>query len=69
MLDKAIEHGKEFRKPYRGYRARSCKNNGRCNYCVDNRTHATQREQFRIQQELDDWTQGKLEDCESEKEI
>lgn len=42
MLDKAIAHGKEFRKPY--YKAceridRSCRNHGSCPYCRDNRLH------------------------------
>lgn len=34
-LDKAIEHGKEKRKPYRGAKAvdRTCRNHGRCPWC------------------------------------
>ena len=40
-LDKAIEHGKEHRKPYRGSKAidRSCRNHGSCKWCLGNRTH------------------------------
>lgn len=40
-LDKAILHGKEKRKPYRGskYFDRSCRNHGRCKWCRDNRLH------------------------------
>lgn len=40
-LDKAIEHGKEKRKPYRGSKAwdYSCRNHGSCSYCVEQRTH------------------------------
>ena len=36
-LDKAIEHGKEFRKQYRGSKKfdRSCREN-RCPYCLSN---------------------------------
>ncbi len=34
-LDKAIEHGKEKRKPYRGSKVidRSCRNHGNCGWC------------------------------------
>lgn len=40
-LDKAIEHGKEKRKPYRGAKAidRTCRNHGSCIWCRDNRLH------------------------------
>ena len=40
-LDKAIEHGKEKRKPYRGSKAIdvTCRNHGSCLWCVENRTH------------------------------
>lgn len=40
-LDKAIEHGKEKRKPYRGAKAvdSTCRNHGSCPYCRDNRLH------------------------------
>jgi hypothetical protein len=38
-LDKAIRHGKEHRKDYRGAAAidRSCRNHGSCPYCKRNR--------------------------------
>lgn len=38
-LDKAILHGKEKRKPYRGSKAicPSCRNHGSCAWCRDNR--------------------------------
>lgn len=41
MLDKAIEHGKEHRKPYRGAKAcdRSCRNHGSCDWCRANRNY------------------------------
>ena len=41
MLDKAIEHGKEHRKPYRGAKAidRTCRNHGTCDWCYRNRMH------------------------------
>ena len=39
-LDKAIEHNKEHRKPYRGGKAidRTCRNHGSCPWCKGNRT-------------------------------
>ena len=39
-LNKAIEHGKERRKPYRGAERyfRSCRNHGGCPWCKANRT-------------------------------
>lgn len=38
-LDKAIEHGKEKRKEYRGSKAidKSCRNHGGCPWCERNR--------------------------------
>ena len=40
-LDKAIEHGKEKRRPYRGAKAvdATCRNHGSCRWCVENRRH------------------------------
>lgn len=40
-LDKAIKHGKEHRKPYRGSKAIdcTCRNHGSCEWCKANRTH------------------------------
>ena len=40
-LDKAIEHGKEKRKPYIGAKsiAYSCRNHGSCKWCENNRKH------------------------------
>lgn len=40
-LDKAITHGKEFRKPYMGSKRydKSCRNHGGCPYCERNRKH------------------------------
>lgn len=38
---KAIEYGKEHRKPYKGSKAidRSCRNHGGCDYCLGNRMY------------------------------
>ena len=40
-LDKAIKHGKEHRKPYKGSKAidRTCRNHGGCPWCEENRKH------------------------------
>lgn len=40
-LDKAIEHKKEWRKPYHGSKAidPSCRNHGGCPWCEENRKH------------------------------
>lgn len=40
-LNKAIDHGKEHRKPYTGSKAidKSCRNHGGCEWCVENRKH------------------------------
>ena len=40
-LDKAIEHGKEHRKEYRGSKEidKTCRNHGGCEWCEENRKH------------------------------
>lgn len=45
-LDKAIEHHKEHRKPYRGGKAIfvSCRNHGGCDWCLANRMYQLQRQ-------------------------
>ena len=44
-LDKAIEHGKEKRKPYRGAKEidATCRNHGSCKWCEWDRTHKNRR--------------------------
>ena len=44
-LDKAIEHGKEKRKPYHKSKAfdQSCRNHGSCSYCQENRTFQSKK--------------------------
>lgn len=41
MLNQAIIHGKEYRKPYRKSKSfdRSCRNHGNCPYCESGRLH------------------------------
>ena len=44
-LNKAIEHGKEKRKPYRGTKkvSKLCRNHGACSWCVGNRTYKNRK--------------------------
>lgn len=48
-LDKAIQHGKERRKPYRRAKAvdPTCRNHGDCWYCRENRLYQARKEQER----------------------
>jgi len=48
VLDKAIAHGKEHRKPYygRGRLDRTCRPHGACPYCRGNRLHATRKREL-----------------------
>lgn len=45
-LDKAIETGKEHRKPYRGSKAidPSCRNHGECPWCQNNRLYKIKKQ-------------------------
>lgn len=46
-LDKAIEHGKEHRKPYRGAKAidATCRNHGSCPACKKRRLFKYKRQE------------------------
>ena len=46
-LDKAILHGKERRKPYRGAKAvdHTCRNHGSCEHCKSNRLHKFKKDE------------------------
>jgi molybdenum cofactor biosynthesis enzyme MoaA len=52
-LDKAIAHGKEKRKPYKGSKSCdiTCRNNGGCPYCESNRFHKFNKKQKYITEE------------------
>lgn len=56
-LEKAIEHGKEKRKPYRGAKAVSmhCRNHGFCDYCVWNRQYQTKKQLEKTKIELNEY--------------
>ena len=62
-LDKAIEHGKEKRKPYTGAKAVdcSCRNHGTCSWCFSNRTIQQQREEESFQQALDEFNKTTIQ--------
>lgn len=52
-LDKAIEHGKERRKPYRKAKAvdRTCRNHGSCGWCRANRLYGERKTKEKLDQE------------------
>lgn len=56
-LDKAIQHGKERRKPYYGGKAidHTCRNHGGCPWCEGNRLYRTKRENERLEEEEKDY--------------
>jgi len=55
MLDRAIAHGKEHRKPcYGSGRAdRTCRPHGACPYCRGNRLHATRKRELSAREQLE----------------
>ncbi len=52
-LDKAIQHHKEHRRPYRKAKAvdPSCRNHGNCKWCEDNRTYKNRKRMVGIEYE------------------
>ena len=55
-LNKAIEHGKEHRRPYRGSKAvdYTCRNHGTCDWCKSNRMYNEKRELEKMKCRLDE---------------
>lgn len=56
-LDKAIKHGKEKRKEYRGS-ARfdgSCRCGGSCSYCSGNRLFFDKKARAKVEGQVDEW--------------
>lgn len=53
-LLKAIEHGKEHRRPYRGNKHyfADCRNHGGCSFCLDNRMHSTRKRIIACEQDI-----------------
>ena len=62
-LDKAVQHGKEYRKPYTGGKAidRICRNHGSCDYCRENRLHASKVQQEIADAKLKEYEKGMVE--------
>lgn len=62
-LDKAIQHGKEHRRQYRGAKAvdSTCRNHGSCEWCRKNREYADRkREESAISKLKDEIQKGTL---------
>ena len=61
-LEKAIEHGKEHRKPFgkeTGTYAKSidytCRNHGNCEWCLSNRTYKNKKRELSSVEQLEDF--------------
>lgn len=63
-LNKAIEHGKSFRKAYRGAKAvdKSCRNHGSCPYCLKDRMHNNQRRAEAAKSRMKEWSKGERDE-------
>lgn len=59
-LNKAIEHGKEHREPYRGGKAidTSCRNHGGCDWCLNNRVHKYKKKLIAQEDRINKWEEG-----------
>lgn len=57
MLNKAIEHGKEHRKPYYGSKAidKTCRNHGDCQWCKENRKYKYIKKEKKALDRLAEW--------------
>jgi len=55
-LDKSINHGKEYRKPYfqSGKFDPTCRPNGGCPYCRNNRAHKNKKKECSCKEQVDD---------------
>ena len=53
-LEKGIQHGKEHRKPYykSGRYDPTCRPNGGCPYCENNRAHKNKKKELDHKQQL-----------------
>jgi hypothetical protein len=62
-LDKSIKHGKETRKPYytAGRFDPTCRPNGGCPYCKNNRLHKKKKGEDACQAQLKDYTTPEVE--------
>jgi hypothetical protein len=57
-LDKAIQHKKEYRQPYRGGAAVSgqCRHGGSCTYCQSNRQYKNLKRATAAKQQITNFT-------------
>jgi len=55
-LEKGIQHGKEHRKPYykSGRFDPTCRPNGGCSYCENNRAHKNKKKEIDQKQQIKD---------------
>jgi hypothetical protein len=60
-LEKAIDLKKEYRKPFYGSKRfdATCRCHGSCSWCIDNRLFASNKNRFRVEDELQEWLSGK----------
>ena len=63
-LDKAIEHGKEKRKPHTGGKAvdNECRNHGSCSWCRENRLHSIKIQEESADARLEEYRQEESEE-------
>lgn len=63
-LDKSIKYCKEHRKQYMGAQSvdPTCRPNGGCHICANDRLFSLKRERFRKQDELVEWNNTLLND-------
>lgn len=56
-LDKAIEHLKERRRPYKGAKAvdKTCRNHGSCDWCMSNRLHSSMRKIASAENQIEEY--------------
>lgn len=61
-LDKAIEHGKEHRKQYKGAKAIdcTCRNHGSCEYCKQGRLYQIRKEKQKVLSKLKEDVQNEV---------
>jgi hypothetical protein len=58
-LDKAIKHGKEYRKVSKKH-TNSCRNHGGCDYCQSNREHKNKKREEAANQKLNEYLNGAI---------
>lgn len=63
-LDKAIEHGKEKRKQYRGAKSidKTCRNHGSCEWCESNRMYSSRKSAEACVNRMEEFRNGRCEE-------